>query len=155
MQEKDLELLRILEDNSRLSAKEIATMTNLTPTEVEARVHALEAAGGLTYSELGRYTAKDGDPKGTNDAGAAEIDPKTSRPVSNPTRDTWVTATALSTALNVSFMAYNLALFGTVVGIALFLSGVGFIILAVLALGRPVSGAAPADPPANEPPATA
>jgi len=45
MQEKDLELLRILEDNSRLSAKEIATMTNLTPTEVEARVHALEAAG--------------------------------------------------------------------------------------------------------------
>jgi DNA-binding Lrp family transcriptional regulator len=45
MQEKDLELLRILEDNSRLSAKEIATMTNLTPPEVEARVHALEAAG--------------------------------------------------------------------------------------------------------------
>lgn len=45
MQEKDLELLRILEDNSRLSAKEIATMTNLTPVEVEARVHALEAAG--------------------------------------------------------------------------------------------------------------
>ena len=45
MQEKDLELLRILEDNSRLSAKDIATMTNLTPTEVEERVHALEAAG--------------------------------------------------------------------------------------------------------------
>ena len=45
MQEKDLELLRILEDNDRLSAKEIATMTNLTPIEVEARVHALEAAG--------------------------------------------------------------------------------------------------------------
>jgi DNA-binding Lrp family transcriptional regulator len=45
MQEKDLELLRILEENSRLSATEIATMTNLTPTEVEARVHALEAAG--------------------------------------------------------------------------------------------------------------
>ena len=45
MQEKDLELLRILEDNSRLSAKEIATMTNLTPTEVEARVHAFEATG--------------------------------------------------------------------------------------------------------------
>jgi len=45
MQEKDIELLRILEDNSRLSATEIATMTNLTPTEVEARIHALEAAG--------------------------------------------------------------------------------------------------------------
>ena len=45
MQEKDLELLRILEDNSRLSAKDIATMTNLTPNEVKKRVHALEAAG--------------------------------------------------------------------------------------------------------------
>ncbi len=45
MQEKDLELLCILEDNSRLSAQEIATMTNLTPFEVEERVHALEAAG--------------------------------------------------------------------------------------------------------------
>ena len=48
----------------------------------------------------------------------------------------WATATALSTALNVSFMAYNLALFGIVVGIALLLSGIGFIILAILALGR-------------------
>ena len=42
----------------------------------------------------------------------------------------------MSTALNVSFMAYNLALFGVVVGIALLLSGIGFIILAILALGR-------------------
>ena len=45
MQEKDLELLRILEDNSRLSAKEIASMINLTPDDVEARVHTLEAEG--------------------------------------------------------------------------------------------------------------
>ena len=45
MQEMDLELLHILEENSRLSAKEIASMTNLTPVEVEARIHALEDAG--------------------------------------------------------------------------------------------------------------
>jgi DNA-binding Lrp family transcriptional regulator len=45
MQEKDIEILRILEDNSRLSAQEIATMTNITPIEVEGRVHALEASG--------------------------------------------------------------------------------------------------------------
>ena len=45
MDEKDLELLRILEDNSRLSAQEIGTMTNLTPAEVEARIHALETSG--------------------------------------------------------------------------------------------------------------
>jgi DNA-binding Lrp family transcriptional regulator len=45
MQEKDLELLQILENNSRLSATEIATMINLTTTDVEARIHALETAG--------------------------------------------------------------------------------------------------------------
>lgn len=44
MDEKDLELLRILEENSRLSADEVATMTGLGVTEVERRVHALEAA---------------------------------------------------------------------------------------------------------------
>jgi len=55
MQEKDLELLQILEDNSRLSAEEIATMTNLTPAEVEARVHALEAAGVIRkYTTQGK-----------------------------------------------------------------------------------------------------
>lgn len=45
MQEKDLELLQILENNSRLSATEIATMVNLTPADVEARIHALETSG--------------------------------------------------------------------------------------------------------------
>jgi hypothetical protein len=41
-----------------------------------------------------------------------------------------VTAIALSTALNVSYMTEQIALFGIVVGIALLLSGIGFIILA-------------------------
>ena len=44
MDEKDLDLLRILEENSRLSAEEIATMTNLSKSEAEKRVSALEAA---------------------------------------------------------------------------------------------------------------
>ncbi len=44
MDEKDLDLLRILEENSRLAAEEIATMTNLSKSEVEKRVSALEAA---------------------------------------------------------------------------------------------------------------
>lgn len=44
MDEKDLELLRILEENSRLSAEEIAIMTSLSKAEVENRVHALEIA---------------------------------------------------------------------------------------------------------------
>jgi DNA-binding Lrp family transcriptional regulator len=45
MDDKDLGLLRILEENSRLSAEEIATMTTLTPAEVQVRIHALEEAG--------------------------------------------------------------------------------------------------------------
>jgi DNA-binding Lrp family transcriptional regulator len=44
MDEKDLELLRILEGNSRLPAEEIATMTGLATSEVEMRDCALEAA---------------------------------------------------------------------------------------------------------------
>jgi DNA-binding Lrp family transcriptional regulator len=45
MDEKDLELLRILEENSRLSAEDIATMTSLSNHEVENRIQTLEAAG--------------------------------------------------------------------------------------------------------------
>jgi len=44
MDEKDLDLLRILEENSRLSAEEIAMMTNLEKAEVEDRIRALEVA---------------------------------------------------------------------------------------------------------------
>ncbi len=44
MDEKDLELLRILEENSRLSADEIATMTSLSTADVQQRIHTLEAA---------------------------------------------------------------------------------------------------------------
>jgi hypothetical protein len=107
------------------------------------RIHALEASGGLTYSELGRYAAKDGNPKGTNDVASAATDEKTGAPLPNSVRDTWVTETALSTALYVSFMADNLALFGIVVGIALLLSGIGFMILAILSLGGGGAGTKP------------
>jgi hypothetical protein len=102
------------------------------------RIHALESTGGLTYSELGRYQAQDGDPAGTDDFASAATDDN-GKPIPNGSRSTWVTATALTTALNVSFMADNLALFGIVVGIALLLSGIGFIVLAVLAIGHGVT----------------
>jgi hypothetical protein len=100
------------------------------------RIHALEASGGLVYAEMGRFLAKadPSDPKGTSDAAAALTD-DSGKPVANGFRNTWVTETALSTALNVSYMAEQLALFGIVVGIALLLSGVGFIVLAFVALG--------------------
>jgi hypothetical protein len=97
------------------------------------RIHALEASGGKTYAELPRFATADG--AGTSDAAVALKDDE-GQPLSNPTRALWITATALSTALNVSYMAEQLALFGIVVGIALLLTGVGFGVLAGGLLGR-------------------
>lgn len=44
MDEKDHEILHILEENSRLSIDEIATMTMLSAADVEVRIRALEDA---------------------------------------------------------------------------------------------------------------
>jgi hypothetical protein len=99
--------------------------------------HALEGSGGLTYAQMGRFVAADDpeNPAGTSDEAAALKDEQ-GNPVPNSARNTWVTATALSTALNMSYMAEQLALFGIVVGIALLLAGIGFVILAFSVLGR-------------------
>lgn len=98
------------------------------------RIHTFEATGGLTYAQMGRYLDKSG--KQTNDATAAAIDKATGQPVENSARNLWVTETALTTALNVSYMASQLALFSIVVGFALLLAGVGFVILALAVLGN-------------------
>jgi hypothetical protein len=102
------------------------------------RIHALEASGGLTYAQMGRFAAKPGTPANltdgqgaTNDPKYAATDPKTKQPVDNGRRNVWVTETALTTALNVSYMATQLSLFGVVVGLALLLAGIGFGILAL------------------------
>jgi hypothetical protein len=100
------------------------------------REHALESTGGLTYAQMGRFLSADDpdDPAGTSDEEAALKDDQ-GNPVSNGARNTWVTATSLSTALNVSYMAERLSLFSIAVGIALVLSGIGFVILAAAVLG--------------------
>jgi hypothetical protein len=107
------------------------------------RIHALEATGGFTYAQIGRFTAKPDAPKtelavggGTDNPQYALIDAASKQPVANGIRNLWVTETALSTALNTSYMADRLGLFGIVVGIALLLSGIGFIVLAFAALHR-------------------
>ena len=112
------------------------------------RIHALEASGGFTYAQMGRFTAKPDAPKselavggGTNNPQFAMIDAASKQPVANGVRNLWVTETALTTALNTSYMADRLGLFGIVVGIALLLSGIGFIILAFAALHRPKTAA--------------
>ena len=101
-------------------------------------IHALEATGGFVYSQMGQYEAKPGTPKsqlapggGTSNTQYAVTDAKTGQPVSNGARNVWVTQTALSTALNMSYMATQLSLFSLVVGIALILSGIGFLVLAL------------------------
>jgi len=101
------------------------------------RIHALEATGGLTYAQMGRFqsAAKPTDPAGTSDATAAAKDQQGS-PVSNGARDIWITETALATALNVSYMAQQIAIFGIVVGIALLLTGIGLLILAIAVFGN-------------------
>ena len=112
------------------------------------RIHALEATGGYTYAQMGRFEAKPTTPKaelavggGTDNPQLAATDPKTKQPVANGARNVWVTETALSTALNTSYMADKLGLFGIVVGVALLLSGIGFIVLAFAALHRKLNAA--------------
>ena len=102
-------------------------------------IHALEATQGFTYAQMGIYMAKPGTPKsqlmvggGTDNAQFAALDPQTKQPEQNGARQVWVTETALTTALNTSYMAsHQLGLFGIVVGIALLLTGFGFGILAI------------------------
>ncbi len=97
------------------------------------RIHALEASGGKTFSEMPRYATTDG--KGTNDAAAAVQ--QNGRPADNQARNVWVTETALATALNTGFFAENVALFSIVMGIALLLTGIGFLVLTMTLLTRP------------------
>jgi hypothetical protein len=90
--------------------------------------HALESTEGKRYAEMGRFLTASGEE--TNDEAEAATTAD-GRPVENGLRNLWVTETALSTALSMSYMAEQLSLFGIVVGVALLLAGVGFIILAL------------------------
>lgn len=97
------------------------------------RIHALESSGGLTYAQLPRFATEDG--AGTNDPAQAVVG-ENGQPVGNPVRELWITETALATALNSSYMAERLAFFGIVVGIALLLAGIGFLVLAAAVFHR-------------------
>jgi hypothetical protein len=110
------------------------------------RIHALEATGGLTYSQMPRFATADG--KGTSDETLAQKGPN-GQPLDNPLRATWISETALSTALNTSYMAEQVALFGIVVGFALLLSGIGFLVLTLSGAlrGREVGAAVAATKP--------
>jgi hypothetical protein len=93
------------------------------------RKHTLEATGGQTYSQMGRFLDANGKP--TSDEKQAAKDPKTGQPVENGLRNMWVTETALTTALNTAYFAESVATFAIAMGAALLLTGIGFLVFIV------------------------
>ena len=110
------------------------------------RKHTLAATDGKTYAQMPRFLDENGN--GTDDEAAAAKDPKTGAPVENEARNIWVTSTALSTALNTAYFAESVATFAIVMGAALLLSGVGFLILTLRVLREP-GAARPAEQAAS------
>jgi hypothetical protein len=106
------------------------------------RKHTLEATQGKTYAQMERFIGTDGKP--TNDEKAAAKDPKSGEPVANQARNIWVTSTALQTSLNTAYFAESVATFAIVMGAALLLSGIGFLILTLRVLREPAGEAKPA-----------
>ena len=103
------------------------------------RVDALIATGGKTYAQMPRFASQDG--KGTNiEAAAVKLPNGVGMP--NPARNVWITETALSTALNTSYMAEQISLFGIAVGGAFLLVGLGFAAAALGAVRVPKLAAA-------------
>ncbi len=107
------------------------------------RIHALAASNGLTYAQMGRFQAKPDAPiqstdfnGGTSDEKYAVVNSATGQPADNGVRNVWVTETALTSALNLAYTATQISLFGIVVGVALLLTGLGFLILAFAVFGR-------------------
>jgi phage head maturation protease len=62
MDEKDLEILRILEENGRISSEEIATMTTLPADDVAARIRA----GNIRRLSTGRRQATARSPRSSS-----------------------------------------------------------------------------------------
>src|SRR5262245_21235636 len=90
------------------------------------RHHALEATGGQTYAEMGRFLDAKGNPTSDESKAAKGAN---GQPVENPLRQLWVTETALTTALNTSYFAERVSVFSMVMGAALILTGTGFLVL--------------------------
>jgi len=127
--------------STSVAGKEISNGDRAKAFASYMRIHALEATGGYTYAEMGRYLAKPGTAKaqlapggGTSNPAFAVIFPNDTQPTENVARNIWVTETALSTALTTSYFAERVALFSVIMGVALLLTGIGFLVLTLGAL---------------------
>ena len=136
-------------DMKNVANKKVDTGQEARDFAAGMRVHTLAATDGQTYAEMPRYLDENGKP--TNDEKAAAVDPKSGEPVSNPARNIWVTETALTTALNTSYFAENVANFAIVMGFALLLAGVGFLVLTLRLPWRHSDQASSSDARAGQP----
>jgi hypothetical protein len=119
-------------DDSSIAGQKVDTGSEAQTFAATIRKHTLESTKGQTYAQMGRFLDENGNP--TSDESAAAKDPKTGQPVENGLRNLWVTSTALSTALNTAYFAESVATFAIVMGAALLLVGVGFLVLIVRVL---------------------
>jgi len=126
-------------EDSTIPGQKVDTGKEAEAFAAVMRKHTLEATGGQTYAQMGRFLDENGKP--TSDEAAAAKDPKTGEPVENGLRNMWVTSTALSTALNTAYFAERVATFAIVMGFALLLTGIGFLVLTVRILLPSTAGA--------------
>lgn len=129
------------------SGKQVTTGSQAHQFAEMMRTHTLEATNGQVYAQMGRYVDAEGNP--TNDQVKAAKDLKTGQPVANEARNIWVTETALTTALNTAYFGERVGVFGIVMGVALLLTGIGFLVLTLGgALAEREAAAKPAPRPA-------
>ncbi len=84
--------------------------------------HQLERTGGLYYSQMERQVPV------VDEAGNAVLDENGEQVMGpNTARDSWITATTLTTSLSMGIMAYALSAFAIVVGLVL--AALGFVVL--------------------------
>jgi hypothetical protein len=129
--------------DSAIPGQKVDTGSEARDFAAVMRKHTLEATGGQTYAQMGRFLDASGKP--TGDEAAAAKDPKTGEPVENPARNIWISSTAFQTALNTAYFAENVATFVIAMGGALLLVGIGFLVLTLRLLKReqPAASSAP------------
>jgi hypothetical protein len=136
-------------DDSTIAGQKVDTGAEAQAFAAVIRKHTLEATGGQTYAQMGRFLDENGKP--TSDEKAAAIDPETGKPVENGLRNMWVTATALTTALNTAYFAESVSKFVIVMGVALLLTGIGFLVLTIAPLREAATTRARTVAPAAQP----
>lgn len=92
-------------------------LTLMSQAEI-IRHHTLKTTNDQTYAEMPQQVAK------VDASGSAVLD-KDGKPVmiANATRNIWVTATTLTTALNLGIIAYALSAFAVLFGLVLIWAG--------------------------------